>query len=100
MSIERDSGMRGGRLRVTLHAAVTGYVLRQWQVDCSPDASLKGREIRLRLADPLQLNGVRSAVLAPGYKGMSSEGEVTDMSNAVGGKTGGKPCTGGYTMAT
>lgn len=66
-SIERDFGMRAGCLRVALRAAVAGYALRQWQVDCSPDASLRGREFRLRLADPGQLKGVDSAVLAPGY---------------------------------
>jgi hypothetical protein len=66
-SIERDFGMRAGRLHVALRAAVVGYVLRQLQVDCSPDASLRGREFRLRLADPGQLQGVDNAVLAPGY---------------------------------
>lgn len=68
ISIERDFGMKEGRLRVTLRAAVAGYVLRQWQVDCSPDACLSGREYRLWLADPGQLDGVDNAVLAPGYK--------------------------------
>ncbi|MBU3739760.1 MAG: WYL domain-containing protein [Rhodoferax sp.] len=66
-SIERDFGMQGGCLRVTVRAAVAGYVLRQWQVDCSPDACLTGREVRLRLADLGQLDGVDNAVLAPGY---------------------------------
>jgi hypothetical protein len=59
--------MQDGRLRVTLRAAVAGYMLRQWQVDCSPDARLRGREFRLRLADCAQLRGVSNAVLAPGY---------------------------------
>lgn len=67
LSIERDFGMTDGRLRVTLRAAMAGYVLRQWQVDCSPDARLKGRDYRLRLSDPGQLTGVSNAVLAPGY---------------------------------
>ena len=56
-----------GALRVTLRAAVAGYVLRQWQVDCSPDARLREREFRLWLADTAQLNGVDNAVLAPGF---------------------------------
>jgi hypothetical protein len=67
LSIERDFGMRDGCLHVTLRAAIAGYVLRQWQVDCSRDASLRGPEFRLRLADPAQLEGVNNAVLAPGY---------------------------------
>lgn len=67
-SIARDFGMGAlGALRVTLRAAVAGYVLRQWQVDCSPDARLRGREFRLWLADTAQLNGVDNAVLAPGF---------------------------------
>ena len=66
-SIERDFGMTEGRLRVTVRAAVAGYVLRQWQVDCSPDSHLRGAEFRLRLVDLWQLDGVENAVLAPGY---------------------------------
>lgn len=66
-SIERDYGMTEGRLQVSVRAAVAGYVLRQWQVDCSPDGSLRGVEFRLRLSDLAQLDGVENAVLAPGY---------------------------------
>lgn len=66
-SIEKDFGMIEGRLQVTVRAAVAGYVLRQWQVDCSPTGSLRRREIRLRLADVGALNGVGTAALAPGY---------------------------------
>ena len=60
-------GMQHGRLTVTLSAAVAGYVLRQWQVDCSADAYLKEPGFRLWLADLNQLQGVDNAVLAPGY---------------------------------
>ena len=66
-TIERDFGMQDGRLSVSVRAAVAGYVLRQWQVDCSADAHLQGAEFRLRLADTRQLDGVDNAVLAPGY---------------------------------
>lgn len=66
--IARDFGMQRGRLTVTPRAAMAGYVLRQWQVDCSHDAHLKGREFRLWLRDPSQLDGVSSAPLAPGYE--------------------------------
>lgn len=71
-SIERDYGMRRGRLTVTLKAAVAGYVLRQWQVDCSADAHLKGPEFRLWLADRSQLASVDNAVLAPGYLNLAA----------------------------
>lgn len=67
-TIERDFGMQHGCLQVALRAAIAGYVLRQWQVDCSPDAGLRGPEFRLWLADPQQLDGVDNAVLAPGYQ--------------------------------
>ena len=67
-SIERDYGMTEGRLQVSVRAAVAGYVLRQWQVDCSPDGSLRGPEFLLRLSDLTQLDGVENAVLAPGYE--------------------------------
>ena len=68
-TIERDYGMQHGRLTVTLRAAVVGYVLRQWLVDCSQQARLRGPEFRLKLADIRQLDGVDNAVLAPGYRG-------------------------------
>ena len=71
--IERDFGMRQGRLTVTLRAAVAGYVMRQWQVDCSPEARLKSPEFRLWLADPSQLDGVDNAVMAPGYQAMQGQ---------------------------
>ncbi|QCB48821.1 WYL domain-containing protein [Hydrogenophaga sp. PAMC20947] len=66
--IARDFGMQRGRLNVTLRAAMAGYVLRQWQVDCSRDAHLKGPAFRLWLPDPTQLDGVGSAPLAPGFQ--------------------------------
>ena len=67
-TIERDFGMQQGSLAVVLRAAIAGYVLRQWQVDCSADAHLRGPECRLWLAEPQQLAGVDNAVLAPGYQ--------------------------------
>ena len=66
-TIERDFGMQHGHLAVAVRAAVAGYVLRQWQVDCSAEAHLRGPEYRLRLANRQVLEGVASAVLAPGY---------------------------------
>lgn len=63
-----DYGMRDGSLRVRLRAATAGYILRRWTVDCSPDHSLRGHGFRLWLKDPLALYGVKSALLAPGYR--------------------------------
>ena len=66
-SVERDFGMIKGGLTVRVRAAMAGHVLRQWQVDCSPKASLQGTEYRLRLVNLEVLVGVGSAALAPGY---------------------------------
>lgn len=54
-------------LRVRVRAALAGYFLRQWSVDCSEDHCLDGPEIRLWLRNPLSLYGVESSNLAPGY---------------------------------
>lgn len=65
---EMDYGMRDGVLRMRLRAASTGYVLRKWSIDCSPDHCLRGPEYRLWLKDPLAIYGVDNALLAPGYQ--------------------------------
>ena len=66
--IENDYGMTGGVLHLKLRAAVSGYVLRQWIVDCSSEHSLQGKEYRLWLRNHLALYSVSSAKLAPGYE--------------------------------
>ena len=66
--IRRDYGMTGGSIRMRVRAAVAGYMLLRWSVDCSPDHSLKEEQYRLWLADPLALYGVENAKLAPGYQ--------------------------------
>lgn len=66
--VARDFAMVNGVLRLPVRAAIAGYVLQQWKVDCSPDHSLDPRMYRLSLADPLALYGVQNAVLAPGYR--------------------------------
>lgn len=71
--IAKDFGMQQGRLQVSLRGAVAGYVMRQWQVDCSPNASMQGQEVRLRLADPAELTGAGSAALAPGYQPLDKD---------------------------
>ena len=76
---ERDYGMVDGVLHLKLRAAMAGYVLRQWQVDCSADHSVKEQGCRLWLRDVLALYGVKSAMLALGYElpnGSSNEDRV------------------------
>jgi hypothetical protein len=66
--VKLDYGMTDGVLRVRARAANVGYMLRLWNVDCSPDHSLAGPEYALWLRDPLVLYGADSAHLAPGYR--------------------------------
>lgn len=66
--IRMDYGMEGDSMRVRVRAAVAGYMLRRWSVDCSPDHSLTEEQYRLALSDPLTLYGVENAKLAPGYQ--------------------------------
>ncbi len=66
--VARDFAMVGGFLKLKVRAAIVGYVLQQWNVDCSPDHSLDPKRYRLWLSDPLVLYGVQNAVLAPGYQ--------------------------------
>lgn len=64
----KDFGMTDGVLHLELRAAMAGYVLRQWHVDCTPDHQLKDEAFRLWLRNPLALYGVSSAAFAPGYE--------------------------------
>ncbi|WP_443113543.1 WYL domain-containing protein [Herbaspirillum seropedicae] len=70
-----DYEMPDGVLRLKLRAALAGYALRKWSVDCSPGHSLRGPEYRLWLKDHLALYSVETAVLAPGYP--SRKGSAT-----------------------
>lgn len=65
---EMDYGMLDGVLNLKIRAAMAGYVLRQWHVDCSPVHELKDKAFRLWLSNPLALYGVGSAFFAPGYR--------------------------------
>lgn len=64
---QMDYNMPAGVLRLKVRAALAGYALRKWSVDCSPDHSLRSPEFRLWLQDHLALYGVETAILAPGY---------------------------------
>lgn len=65
--VPMDYAMPEGVLRIKVRAANVGYMLRLWNVDCSPDHHLKGPEFALWLRDPLALYGASNARLAPGY---------------------------------
>jgi hypothetical protein len=67
--VHRDFGMRRGELHVTVRAAIAGYVLQLWNVDCSPDLSLDPAVHRLCLKNPGAIKEIRSVEIAPGYIG-------------------------------
>ncbi len=66
-AVEADYGMRSGALTVKCRAAVAGYALRRWGVDCSPAHLLDDGQCQLCLVNAEVLEGVDSATLAPGY---------------------------------
>lgn len=66
-TIEADYGMVGGVLRTRVRAALAGYLLRRWNVDCTENHSLKGAEFHLWLRNHLSLVDVTNLSLAPGY---------------------------------
>lgn len=66
--VRMDYGMQRESLRLHVRAAVAGYMLQRWSVDCSPDHHLTDEQYRLALSDPLALYGVENARLAPGYR--------------------------------
>ena len=66
-TIETDYAMENGVLKVNVRAAVAGYVLRRWNVDCSEKHSMDGPEYHLWLKNRQALYGVDNLVIAPGY---------------------------------
>ena len=67
-TIVTEYGMTNGMLKILVRAAVAGYVLRHWNVDCSPDHELQGPEFHLWLKNTPTLYGVENLAIAPGYK--------------------------------
>jgi len=67
-AIELDYGMENSVLNLNVRAALTGYLLRRWNVDCSENASLSGPEYQLYLQNSQTLYGAENLAIAPGYK--------------------------------
>jgi hypothetical protein len=65
-AIELDYGMASGLMKVELRAAMAGYLLRLWNIDCSKDRSLVGSEYHLALKNIEALYGVDNLSIAPG----------------------------------
>jgi hypothetical protein len=68
--IAMDYGMKYPEsiLNIRVRAALAGYFLRQWSVDCSENHSLSETEVRLWLRNSLALYGIDSSEIAPGYQ--------------------------------
>lgn len=66
-AVEADYGMRSGALVVKCRAALAGYALRRWGVDCSTQHHLDPVEFQLALTNQGVLAEIGSAQLAPGY---------------------------------
>jgi hypothetical protein len=66
-AIEMDYGMTDGVLNLNVRAALAGYLLRRWNVDCTENASLKGAEYQLYLQNQQTLFGADNLNIAPGY---------------------------------
>ena len=67
-TIEIDYGMIKGVLEINVRAAVAGYLLRRWNVDCTAEAVLDGEEYHLWLRNRQALYGVNNLVIAPGFE--------------------------------
>lgn len=65
--IEQEYRMQDGVLKINARAAVVGYFLRRWNIDCSPDYSGSETEHHLWLKNSLSLYGVSNIKLAPLY---------------------------------
>ena len=68
LAIEMDYDMLNGHLSLTCRAALVGYLLRQWQVDCSEGFRIVGQGCQLALANREVLKEVENTSLAPGYE--------------------------------
>ena len=73
-SFEMGNGLQSVRVR----AAMAGYFLQLWNVDCSPDARLRGPEYQYFLENLGEISKKADLKLAPGYDvgAQQSVGEV------------------------
>ena len=68
-AIELDYAMEGGVLKLEVRAAMAGYLLRRWNVDCTKHASLRTGEYQLWLRNQQSLADTDNLAIAPGYIG-------------------------------
>ena len=68
-AIELDYAMEEGVLKLEVRAAMAGYLLRRWNVDCTKHASLRTGEYQLWLRNQQSLADTDNLAIAPGYIG-------------------------------
>jgi len=68
-TIAYEYSMQDERLTLQVRAAMAGYLLRSWNIDCSHNAKLQGPEHHLWLSNTATLYGVDNLAIAPGYQG-------------------------------
>lgn len=66
-AIELDYAMENGQLKLEVRAALLGYLLRQWNVDCTEQGTLNCNNYQLHLVNKSQLN-LKDIEIAPGYQ--------------------------------
>lgn len=66
-AIELDYAMEEGMLTLNVRAAMAGYLLRRWNVDCTKFASLRTGEYQLWLKNHASLANTDNLAIAPGY---------------------------------
>lgn len=67
-AIELDYAMENGQLKLEVRAALLGYLLRQWNVDCTAEACLDSNEYQLWLQNKQSVCDAENLSIAPGYK--------------------------------
>lgn len=67
-AIAMDYGMENKVLEIEVRAALVGYLLRRWNVDCTDEAILHGGEYQLWLRNSKSIFGAENLTIAPGYK--------------------------------
>ena len=72
-AIELDYAMEDGQLKIEVRAAMVGYMLNQWNVDCSDSYNLNPNQFHLALKVREALFAVENAQLAPGYQEINND---------------------------
>ncbi|QSX28677.1 WYL domain-containing protein [Shewanella cyperi] len=65
-AIALDFNMVKGKLEIPCRAALAGYLLRQWSVDCSPKQQIRSGVCQLALANPEVLTDIEHLTIVPG----------------------------------